>query len=140
MLTFPVLVKSTKLEPLDLVLLDPPWPNKSASRSSSYETMDIYDLFEINLPSILAQTNSLTPCLVAVWVTNRPKFRRFVTGRLFPDWHLDLAAEEWLWVKNTARPEGGSLAEGGLPVFDLDNTHRRAYEGGLQASSSFPGR
>lgn len=108
---------------------DPPWPNKSASRSSSYSEIDIYSLFDLQLPSLLTQTNLTTPCLVGVWVTNKPKFRRFVKRRLFPDWQLDLAAEEWFWVKITASEIGGRLEDGGMPIFNLDNSHRRAYEG-----------
>lgn len=50
-------------------------------------------------------------------------------NRLFPDWQIDLIADEWLWVKITDTPEGEEADKGGLPVFDLDNTHRRAYEG-----------
>ena len=67
---------STLVEGLDLVVIDPPWPNKSASRSSSYPSIDIYDLFQIDLHSILSKYPSakqLKPCLVAVWVTNKPK-------------------------------------------------------------------
>lgn len=105
---------------INLAILDPPWPNRSADRSSSYSTMDIYDLFAINLPRILAHRNINRPCLVAVWVTNRPKYRHFVSHRLFPDWGIRLLTDEWFWLKVTTRGE---------PVVPLDHPHRRPYEG-----------
>lgn len=126
--------------------MDPPWPNKSGlwkkktstihqellgrkhhalpnspftlfflivHRSSHYETQDIYDLYQIPLTS-LVHTNSL----VAVWITNKPKYRRFVVDKLFKSWHVDCIGE-WTWLKVT---------DDGEPVFPLNSTHRKPYE------------
>ncbi|KAI8391261.1 MT-A70-like protein, partial [Radiomyces spectabilis] len=102
----------------DFVVLDPPWPNKSVHRSGHYESQDIYDLFKIPLSSLLRSDNSDNPALVAVWITNKPKFKRFVTDKLFPSWGLETVAE-WHWLKVTTEGE---------PVMPLDSPHRKPYE------------
>lgn len=140
-------------ENVNLVLMDPPWPNKSTTheRSGEYTAIDIYDLFKIDLPSILLRSPS---ALVVVWVTNKPKvrappylrnmatararcadkkltwayddraqFRRFVVDKLFRDWGISVVAQHWYWTK---------LDVAGRPVFDLDSQHRRCYEGMLK--------
>ncbi|KAI8062879.1 MT-A70-like protein [Gongronella butleri] len=93
--------------------MDPPWPNKSVHRSAGYETQDIYDLFKIPMASLLEPGG-----LVAVWVTNKPKFRRFIQDKLFPAWGVACVGE-WVWVKVT---------NDGSPVFPLDSPHRKPYE------------
>ena len=40
--------------------------------------------------------------LLALWVTNRERLRRFVEAELLPAWGLAPAAQ-WLWLKVTAR-------------------------------------
>ncbi|BGP15037.1 hypothetical protein JCM10213_002818 [Rhodosporidiobolus nylandii] len=100
----------------DIVVIDPPWPNASASRSSSYDTFDAYDLWKLDLPALLGET----PALVAVWLTNKVKFRRLVTEKLFPAWGVKNIVS-WYWVK--------IASETGEPVVPLDAKHRRCYEG-----------
>lgn len=109
--------------------LDPPWPNRSAQRSSQYEVMDIYDLYQIDLSRLLCCAFQPRPTLVAVWVTNHVKYRKFVGNKLFPAWNIT-DTKSWYWVKVTAAPSGGDLAAAGLPVWTLNGTSpRRAYEG-----------
>ncbi|GAA5869821.1 hypothetical protein JCM1840_007645 [Sporobolomyces johnsonii] len=100
----------------DIVVMDPPWPNASASRSASYDTFDPYDLWKLDMPALLGER----PVLVAVWLTNRVKYRRLVMEKLFPAWKVEPPVE-WYWVK--------LAAETGEPVWPLDATHRRCYEG-----------
>ncbi|GAA6005048.1 hypothetical protein JCM10207_008490 [Rhodosporidiobolus poonsookiae] len=100
----------------DVVLMDPPWPNASATRSSSYETFDPYDLWKFDVPGLLGDK----PALVGVWLTNRVKFRRLVVDKLFPAWRIR-GLVEWYWVKIAS--ETGEL------VWPLEATHRRCYEG-----------
>ncbi|GAA5822020.1 hypothetical protein JCM11251_004828 [Rhodosporidiobolus azoricus] len=100
----------------DVVVVDPPWPNASATRSSSYDTFDAYDLWKLDLPGLLGES----PALIAVWVTNKVKFRRLLIDKLLPAWHIRNAAE-WYWVK--------IASETGEPVWRLDAKHRRCYEG-----------
>ncbi|KAL0073270.1 MT-A70-domain-containing protein [Phycomyces blakesleeanus] len=103
------------IEGFDCIVMDPPWPNKSVHRSSHYETQDIYDFFKIPLPSLLSEEH---PSLVAVWVTNRPKYRRFVIDKLFKAWGVTWVTD-WYWLKLTTKGE---------PVMPLDSPHRKPYE------------
>ncbi|KAA1096124.1 hypothetical protein PGT21_005363 [Puccinia graminis f. sp. tritici] len=117
----------------DAVIIDPPWQNKSATRGGKYRTVELYDLFKLDLPGILGE-NGGKRALIAVWVTNRPKYRRFLKNKFFPDCHVQGPYSEWYWVKITASPtvkDGQpALSEGGKPLFDLDSTSpRRCYEG-----------
>lgn len=85
----------------------------SAHRSKNYDTLDIYTLFEIPMAKLLS-----SDALVAVWVTNRPKYKQFLTDKLFPSWNLEVVGE-WYWMKMTTT---------GQPVMPLDSTHRKPYE------------
>jgi N6-adenosine-specific RNA methylase IME4 len=85
----------------------------SAHRSKNYDTLDIYTLFDIPMSKLLS-----SEALVAVWVTNRPKYKQFLIDKLFPSWQLELVGE-WYWLKMTTT---------GQPVMPLDSTHRKPYE------------
>ncbi|GAA5810000.1 hypothetical protein MFLAVUS_003415 [Mucor flavus] len=98
----------------DLIVMDPPWPNKSVSRSSHYETQDIYDLYSIPISQMMASKD----CIVAIWVTNKPKFRNFILNKLFPAWGL-VCVSEWAWLKVTTQAEC---------IFPLDSMHKKPYE------------
>ncbi|KAI8890398.1 MT-A70-domain-containing protein [Backusella circina FSU 941] len=97
----------------DLIVMDPPWPNKSVYRSSQYGCQDIYDLFSIPIPDMLTPDS-----VVAIWVTNKPKFRHFILDKLLPAWKLKCVAE-WIWLKVTVKGEC---------VFPLDSSHKKPYE------------
>ncbi|GAA5956699.1 hypothetical protein JCM3765_005708 [Sporobolomyces pararoseus] len=103
----------------DIVIMDPPWPNTSATRSKSYETFDPYDLWKLDLPQLLSSDSS-KPVLVAVWLTNRVKYRRLLLDKLFPSWKIKNPVE-WYWIK--------IASSNGEPVWSLSSTHRRCYEG-----------
>jgi N6-adenosine-specific RNA methylase IME4 len=91
----------------NLVVIDPPWPNKSVARSSQYEQMDIYDLLEINVPQCLDANGC-----VAVWISNKEKHYRFVREKLFKKWGLT-HVYEWIWLKVT---------QNGHAVFDIERS------------------
>jgi hypothetical protein len=57
-------------------------------------------------------------CIVAIWVTNKPKFRNFIINKLFPSWKLECVSE-WVWLKTTTQAE---------PVFPIDSDHKKPYE------------
>lgn len=104
----------------DLILLDPPWPNRSARRASSYSTaQDIKSL----LCSLPLEDKLRDDGLIAVWVTNRASFRDLILGKdqepgLFAQWGVELA-EEWVWLKVT---------ENGEPVTHIEGVWRKPYE------------
>ncbi|KAI8849130.1 MT-A70-domain-containing protein [Chytridium lagenaria] len=97
----------------DLVLMDPPWENLSASRSNAYKSLDAYELFKIPMQNVCHDH-----ALVAVWVTNNPKYLRFVKEKLFPAWGLKHVGT-WLWVK---------IRNDGSLTMQLDSLHRKPYE------------
>ncbi|KAI8903438.1 MT-A70-domain-containing protein [Powellomyces hirtus] len=101
------------LDPFDLIVMDPPWPNKSVRRAGQYGDIDVYDLFQIPLKNLLASGG-----YVAVWVTNKLKFHKFVREKLFPSWGVQWVSE-WYWIKVTTK---------GQWVIDPDSVHRKPYE------------
>lgn len=104
----------------NLIILDPPWPNRSARRSKhysiSYGVSEIRDL----LSNISVKEKLAVDGLVAVWVTNKAAFRDMVLGEggLFKEWDVGLK-EEWVWLKVT---------EKGEPICALDSVWRKPYE------------
>ncbi|KAK3546285.1 hypothetical protein QTP70_025717 [Hemibagrus guttatus] len=97
----------------DLIVLDPPWENKSVKRSNRYSFLPSSQLKLLPVPAL-----SAAGCVVVTWVTNRPRHLRFVREELYPHWGVKLLAE-WLWVKVTRK---GEL------VFPLDSPHKKPYE------------
>ncbi|XP_029313477.1 methyltransferase-like protein 4 [Cottoperca gobio] len=110
----------TRIQPLvhygkrfDLIVMDPPWVNKSVKRSGRYSSLPSTQLRRLPIP-LLASPN----CLVVTWVTNRPSHLRFVRDELYPHWGVEVLAE-WMWVKVTTS---------GQFVFPLDSHHKKPYE------------
>ncbi|TVY25330.1 Methyltransferase-like protein [Lachnellula hyalina] len=103
-----------------LIIMDPPWPNRSARRKSSYFIS--YSTPEINtlLSSIPLNDHLAEDGLVAVWVTNKVVFRDILLqeGGLFDEWDIELV-EEWVWVK---------VAVNGATICALDSAWRKPYE------------
>ncbi|KAF8472141.1 MT-A70-domain-containing protein [Kalaharituber pfeilii] len=109
------LAHASRIGRFNFVLLDPPWPNRSAERCRS--TYDILfnhkDLLLLPIESALRED-----AVVGVWVTNKPKWRHFVLERLFPKFGVEFAGE-WIWLKVTPSGE---------PIFDLESVMRKPYE------------
>lgn len=97
----------------DMVLMDPPWENKSAKRGKKYNWMSEKQMLDIPLKNLMAHNG-----YIAVWVTNKQKFYRFVIDHLFPLNGVELITE-WYWVKITTNFE---------PVIDFESTHKKPYE------------
>ncbi|PMD16103.1 MT-A70-domain-containing protein [Hyaloscypha hepaticicola] len=104
----------------DLIILDPPWPNRSARRKKSYGIL--YGNHEIKaLLSSLPLADHLTEdASIGIWVTNKPAFRDMVLGEggLFEGWGVQLV-EEWIWLKVTSAGE---------PISELGSMWRKPYE------------
>lgn len=105
----------------DLIVMDPPWPNRSAKRkrggyATCYSHEDTRQLLSlIPVPAHLAPGG-----IVAVWVTNSPSAMDLLVGRdsLFSQWGMEVVAE-WIWLKATASGE---------PIFDPGSTWRKPWE------------
>ena len=105
----------------DLVVLDPPWPNRSARRrsekySTARDTPEIRNLLtSIPLAHHLSQDG-----LVAVWITNKASIPDLLAGTegVFASWGVQLVAE-WTWVK---------ITDAGEPLYALDSAWRKPWE------------
>ena len=100
-----------------LLVLDPPWECASVARSGAYSTLSCGQVQALPV----RQLCHVTGALVALWVTNRERIRRFVETSLLPAWGLELVAE-WHWLKVTA---DGHAA---LPLSGEGAGCRRPYE------------
>lgn len=105
-------------EPLfDLILMDPPWTNRSVRRSNIYPTAQDQTIDPFNEAMDIVQRHLQGTGLVAVWITNKSAIRTTVLDRFRT---LDMVLwEEWVWVKVTST---------GVPVTQLDGIWRRPYE------------
>ncbi|XP_058133480.1 N(6)-adenine-specific methyltransferase METTL4 isoform X2 [Dasypus novemcinctus] len=98
----------------DVIVIDPPWQNKSVKRSNRYSYLSPWQIKQIPVPKLAAPN-----CLVITWVTNRQKHLRFVKEELYPFWSVEVVAG-WHWVK---------ITNSGEFVFPLDSPHKKPYEG-----------
>ncbi|CAN0922092.1 Methyltransferase-like protein 2 [Linum grandiflorum] len=98
----------------NLILIDPPWENASAHQKLMYPTLP--SRYFLSLP--IKQLVHSDGALVALWVTNRERLRRFVEEELFPSWGVTYAATIF-WLK--VKPDGSLTS-------DLDLFHHRPYE------------
>lgn len=101
----------------DLILMDPPWSNRSVRRSGKYSTNERQpkSVFLSTLP--ILETHLKPQGLVAVWVTNKQVLKDLILKALGSlDLHLQ---REWVWVKVTSKGE---------PVTDLKGVWRKPYE------------
>ncbi|XP_058688667.1 N(6)-adenine-specific methyltransferase METTL4 isoform X1 [Poecile atricapillus] len=97
----------------DVIVIDPPWENKSVKRSNRYSHLSSWQIKQIPVPALAAPN-----CLVVTWVTNRQKHLHFVKDELYPHWSVKTLAE-WHWVKITTAGEF---------VLPLDSLHKKPYE------------
>lgn len=124
----------------DLVLLDPPWPNRSVRRSGHYRIQE-YDAMsaltqqmQTILRTHLRMSTSAPPpnsvedsqdtpvdisssSMAAIWITNAERSRKAAYDAL-TDAGLTLC-EEWIWIKTTVS---------GQPVSAIDGLWRKPYE------------
>ncbi|RDA85410.1 hypothetical protein CP532_1929 [Ophiocordyceps camponoti-leonardi (nom. inval.)] len=106
----------------DLIVLDPPWPNRSVRRhGDSYATpRDLSAmrrlLLQVPVPARIAPDG-----LVAVWLTNKAAVDSLMTSPttgVLTAWGLELVAE-WTWLK---------VAASGEPLYDLNCGWRKPWE------------
>jgi len=99
----------------NFVVLDPPWENKSVSRSNMYPVMNHRELLCLPLKEIL---NNDRGALVLVWCTNRALYHKFILEELFDRWGLTYVTT-WHWLK---------ITPSGEPVVPINGKHKRPYE------------
>lgn len=104
----------------DLIILDPPWPNRSARRRKSYRISNGNEDIKTLLTSIPIRDYLEDNARVGIWITNKKAFRDMVlgTGGLFEQWGVGLV-EDWIWLKVTSVGE---------PFSDLNGRWRKPYE------------
>uniref|UniRef100_A0A8D0DT03 Methyltransferase 4, N6-adenosine n=1 Tax=Salvator merianae TaxID=96440 RepID=A0A8D0DT03_SALMN len=96
-----------------IIVLDPPWENKSVKRSKRYSYLTQWQIKQIPVPALAAPD-----CLVVTWVTNRQKHLKFVKNELYPHWSV-AGMVEWFWIK---------ITKSGEFVFPLNSFHKKPYE------------
>ncbi|KAK5048894.1 hypothetical protein LTR84_005314 [Exophiala bonariae] len=106
-----------KSQAFELILMDPPWTNRSVRRSGSYQTAETQMMDPFNSAVQIARCHLVPHGIVAVWITNRSSIRNIVV-ETFRAMGLGLFQES-IWVKITAE---------GHPVTQLDGVWRRPYE------------
>ncbi|ODM15828.1 hypothetical protein SI65_08668 [Aspergillus cristatus] len=110
----------------NLILLDPPWPNRSVRRSRHYNTQAYFDMDSLSRyirdilrmhllspscpPETETQETQSKECIAAIWITNAEKPRKAAYDAIH-DAGL-VICEEWVWVKTTASGELIMPAEG----------------------------
>jgi N6-adenosine-specific RNA methylase IME4 len=112
-----ILLQPSKNSSFDLILLDPPWANRSVRRSGSYATAEdqIGDPF---LEAVhIVEDHLSSNGIVAIWITNKSVVRKMVLEKMLV-LNLELF-EEWIWTKT---------ASNGEPITPLDGVWRRPYE------------
>ena len=107
------------------ILLDPPWPNRSVTRThqTAGSTYTIAPTLRSVQKLILGMDLEMVmgeDCLVGIWITNKPAIRNLVLGEggLFDCWGVELT-EEWVWLKTTIHGE---------PVTRIASAWRKPYE------------
>lgn len=141
MCTLPTLQRSEQVsEPIpglgnqkfNLILLDPPWPNRSVRRGRHYHTKPYFDIDTLtHLVGSILQTHLYDhstekrvgdsvhsgQSIAAIWITNSEKSRKSAYDAMASAGLC--VSEEWLWVKTTTKGE---------PVTPLDGIWRKPYE------------
>ncbi|KIN00150.1 hypothetical protein OIDMADRAFT_124223 [Oidiodendron maius Zn] len=104
----------------DFVILDPPWPNRSAKRKKSYGISYGTNNIKTLLSLLPIQVHLSEEGFVAVWVTNKSAFREMLLEEdgLFEQWGVRLI-EEWIWLKVTS---------GGETICPINSKWRKPYE------------
>ena len=110
----------------NLILLDPPWPNRSVRRSGHYHTqpyldMDILtqhirDILRVHLSNGTGE-GGRDQSIAAIWVTNASKARN-AAYEAIRSAGLSVC-EEWVWIKTTTNGES---------ITPVDGLWRKPYE------------
>ncbi|KAI1727581.1 ZIP zinc transporter domain-containing protein [Ditylenchus destructor] len=99
----------------DLIVTDPPWPNKSVKRQKCYPWMETDDILNaMPIPNLLARGG-----LVCFWLSNSESIHEKIEDMLTNQWGLVRLAE-WFWLK---------ICRSGQPVVKFDRPeHKVPFE------------
>ncbi|KAJ5349674.1 hypothetical protein N7541_007401 [Penicillium brevicompactum] len=112
----------------NLILMDPPWPNRSVRRSGHYQThhyseMEVLteglrDILRVHsYPAESQFQPGAQQAIAAIWITNAEKSRKAAYQAMMGSGFR--VCEEWIWVKTTLD---------GQPISALDGIWRKPYE------------
>lgn len=104
----------------NLILLDPPWPNRSVQRRANYSISSSTPAIQCLLSSIPIHFLLAPAGIVGLWITNKPTFHNLILEPrgIFEQWGIELI-EEWVWVK---------ITKDGEPMCDINGSWRKPYE------------
>uniref|UniRef100_T1ITA7 Uncharacterized protein n=1 Tax=Strigamia maritima TaxID=126957 RepID=T1ITA7_STRMM len=97
----------------DVIIIDPPWTNKSLKRKKCYNTSS-----EVNFLSLPIKDLASKNCLIGVWTTNNSYLINYVKSVMFPHWGVEYETD-WHWLKVTRYGEF---------VVPLNNHTKKPYE------------
>lgn len=101
----------------DMIVMDPPWTNRSVRKSRHYFTEEDQRSDPFSDAVKVVQAFSAPNGHVAVWITNKAAIRWQVTDELHKLGYG--LVEEWIWTKVTTKGE---------PVTPIDGLWRKPYE------------
>lgn len=104
----------------NLILLDPPWPNRSVHRKANYSISSSTSTIQSLLSCIPIHSLLAPEGIVALWITNKPTFHDMIleSRGIFEQWGIELI-EEWVWVK---------ITKDGEPMSEITGSWRKPYE------------
>lgn len=105
----------------DLIVLDPPWPNRSARRrTNKYATASNLPEISALLSQIPVASHLAPDGLVAIWITNKASIIDTLTSPtgVLASWGLELVTE-WTWLKVTTAGE---------PLYNIESQWRKPWE------------
>jgi N6-adenosine-specific RNA methylase IME4 len=105
----------------DLIVMDPPWPNRSARRKKgSYHTANDLDELRGTLSLIPIVSHLTAEGLVAIWITNKASVLELLKSPrgLLADCGLEIVCE-WTWLKVTTAGE---------PIVSVESRWRKPWE------------
>uniref|UniRef100_A0A914QRW2 Methyltransferase-like protein 4 n=1 Tax=Panagrolaimus davidi TaxID=227884 RepID=A0A914QRW2_9BILA len=107
-------------EKYDLIILDPPWPNKSVKRLKSYNTFEIDDLYDLPIESLCHSKTA-----VIIWLTNNSTVHSSI-NRILESWNLEIYSI-CHWLK---------ITKNGEPISSFNSMHKVPFESFIIAFST----
>ena len=101
----------------DLILLDPPWENRSVRKASTYHTRGLAGTFDMKGIMPMVQDLANNDTIIAIWITNKESIRISVMTTM-EQCGFSLIAR-WIWLK---------IAANGDSIYPLHGLWRKPYE------------